>query len=1747
MSTVFLRLRSLVKRPLFLAPVTVLVLGLLGLGLWVGAFRDEGGGPAPSPTASTTPGEAVREPTRSPTATRTATATRGTPTATATPTGGPVASPTAAPPTPSEVPEAAWEPAQAHPEAPFSLTPTLGDDLGVDTASHFRLTAADGASPKAVLQSLRIDPPAPYRLEEVSWRETEVVPLEPLAPGTVYRFEVSVAAVSGQAAEPQSLTWAFQTKGPFRVVETLPRDQGTGVPLDSGIEMTFSHETAPDISDYFHISPPVEGRFEKHKRTVVFVPDELAPNTLYTVTIAAELSPLGSADTLAEPFVFRFETGDSVQGQYQPQPYLNLTREVFEFPPSEPPALSVLAYGLPIDPAPEVTVDVYSFASLEDFLAALKARDEIPTWAYMARRAYRHDTAGLAKALSFTAPLEGTDSVYGPAGGYVRFPQALPEGFYLADVSAAGQRAQAWLQITYVATFLSTSRTRTLAWVHDLSSKAPAAGAQLALVDSTLTATAGQDGAAFFDSPEELRSSAGPRRYFLAMTQDGKQAVVPVASCFEFYGPYYGCGWSGYWGWGEQDASLYWRYLYSDRRFYQPSDSLRFWGVAKQREDGAAPDSVTVELVRQACGEYECRDVVTAQTEVAASSWGTFQGELSFQNLQPGYYYLQAKVGDTVVSSRWGIQIETYVKPAYEIEIEPSTRAAFAGDPLTYLIRTQFFEGTPLPEVGLSYQAVAPSKSEFNSGELITDAQGQATVNVSAAAEPSMYPDRDYLHVSPTLAEEGEIYGNSSVLVFPADVYVEPSAHYADGRATLEVRARRVVLDKLNTAQEIDYWYLPPEEFLGDAVAGQRVSGQVVLHGWHEREVGTRYDFINKVVEKIYEYDYYETTVREFSLITGAAGEASLSFDVVPDASYEIRLDFADSQGRSGRATAWLYTSLSPYERGFAPFYLEDVKRVTSGSYSYAYGDPFAYKVGEEVQVRFKKGDDALSSGGDNRYLFLRAANGLRSYAVQEGSTYTFPFGEEDIPNVFVQGVYFNGFTYVVSNQLNVAFDRREKELKIEVTPDRESYRPGETVNLNVLVTDKAGQPVEAEVNLSLVDEALFQLQPDSYWGDDDPLQTLYQTVSAGIIQTYASHQYPREFLTAPVRPPATAGGGDIRQEFEDRAFFGAVRTGTDGRGSVSFDLPDNLTSWRITSQAVTPSMQAGINIRHLPVGLPLFVDATLAGEYLEGDKPIIKLRAFGQALQPGQAVEFFARAPTLGLEEVTIGGVAFQPVDLALPPLVEGEHPITLGVRAGGLEDAVERPIRVLKTRLTRNEARFYLLSPDLRIEGSALRPTTVVFADHNRGRFYQLLWSLSWTSGFRIDQKLARVKADEFLSQYFGEPAAEPESFVPSQYQTPEGGIAIFPYADDDLALSAELAALAPDLFDQQGLRNYFWNVVDDPNEGRGRVIIALYGLAALGEPVLFQVQDLLQAADLSPVEALYLGLAALELGDGQSARSAYDSVLATYGEVRDPYVRVKAGVDQDDILEATSLAAILGAALGDTYHEGLFRYVTDTYTKDILICLEQLAYLSRVLPTLSPEPVRFAYVLDGERREVELASGRTQSLELSPTQLAAIRFEGIEGQVAVTSLFTVEASPSDLASDTSIGLQREYSAGGRVTTEFVQADVVKVTIRYSLGATPFEGCYQVTDYLPSGLRLITQPYRRGIQVQDTNLWYPYAVEGQKVSFCVTRDPMSNPIVYYARVISRGEYQAEPAVVQSLRSFEIANLSEPTTVTIR
>ena len=114
-------------------------------------------------------------------------------------------------------------------------------------------------------------------------RTATLAPRDGLEPGTQYRF--TLQAPDGSLAA----SWAFRVRSPVHVLSTIPGDRTTAVPVRTGIEVTFDQDGVADMRDHFTIEPAVPGRFERHGRTQVFVPDTLADGTLYTVTIAAGL------------------------------------------------------------------------------------------------------------------------------------------------------------------------------------------------------------------------------------------------------------------------------------------------------------------------------------------------------------------------------------------------------------------------------------------------------------------------------------------------------------------------------------------------------------------------------------------------------------------------------------------------------------------------------------------------------------------------------------------------------------------------------------------------------------------------------------------------------------------------------------------------------------------------------------------------------------------------------------------------------------------------------------------------------------------------------------------------------------------------------------------------------------------------------------------------------------------------------------------------------------------------------------------------------------------------------------------------------------------------------------------------------------------------------------------------------------------------------------------------------------------
>ena len=99
--------------------------------------------------------------------------------------------------------------------------------------------------------------------------------------------------------------------------------------------------------------------------------------------------------------------------------------------------------------------------------------------------------------------------------------------------------------------------------------------------------------------------------------------------------------------------------------------------------------------------------------------------------------------------------------------------------------------------------------------------------------------------------------------------------------------------------------------------------------------------------------------------------------------------------------------------------------------------------------------------------------------------------------------------------------------------------------------------------------------------------------------------------------------------------------------------------------------------------------------------------------------------------------------------------------------DEVLQHPEK-LRDKIEFIETQFANLVSDTKIKGNIDSPTTLVFSDQNRGSLYSATTQLSSIYGDRVDQKLSRVKAREFLSKYFGEVTLHNSQGEPTEIET-------------------------------------------------------------------------------------------------------------------------------------------------------------------------------------------------------------------------------------------------------------------------------------------------------------------------------------------------------------------------------------------
>ncbi|MBI4232711.1 hypothetical protein HY605_05775, partial [Candidatus Peregrinibacteria bacterium] len=131
-----------------------------------------------------------------------------------------------------------------------------------------------------------------------------------------------------------------------------------------------------------------------------------------------------------------------------------------------------------------------------------------------------------------------------------------------------------------------------------------------------------------------------------------------------------------------------------------------------------------------------------------------------------------------------------------------------------------------------------------------------------------------------------------------------------------------------------------------------------------------------------------------------------------------------------------------------------------------------------------------------------------QEYAVLDAPKYEFEFDKEDVPNVYVAAVWFDGEKYIDVWADTANYNKELERLNLEIESDEDSYEPGDEVTLKVHVSDANGKDASGVVNFNLVDEAYYKVVYDYL---SDPLEALLVGNSDGVILSMDSHDNPLE------------------------------------------------------------------------------------------------------------------------------------------------------------------------------------------------------------------------------------------------------------------------------------------------------------------------------------------------------------------------------------------------------------------------------------------------------------------------------------------------------------------------------------------------------------------------------------------------------------------------------------------------------------
>ena len=819
-----------------------------------------------------------------------------------------------------------------------------------------------------------------------------------------------------------------------------------------------------------------------------------------------------------------------------------------------------------------------------------------------------------------------------------------------------------------------------LVWVTDTASGKPMRGAQVSFrhgASTTWRGTTGADGLVRLPGRAQLRRSK-ERGALLAIVQAGGKTFFSDTEWTDgldpwmFDLPYY------YYSGQEALRGM----VTVERGIYRPGERVYVLGVLrrKQRTGRLVPPGGTAKLTLQDPDGNQL-----SERNVPLTAYGTLRSELELPpHATLGRYHLVLEKDD--VRFYHGFEVGNFRAATFEIKLPQSGAAEIEGDDLVIPVEASYLSGSPVAggqlEWSLSSRQHSPYFAGYESYNFRHEEyQSYGASLVDAGAVELDRRGRAVVRLPRSrLDKPSETDSGIEDLVFEATVM--DAADNAISARTVQRLQRRDAFVGVGS----DQWVVSPRQGWDPRVVALDGQGKPVVGKVLEVELQRTY--YDSVAERGPHGIRYRTSREEQIVarrtVTSIGGPLTLHFDLPGGGDYELRVRVENEPYVVSRSV-WAYGSDSVGPALNTPRI--DLKLDRDG-----------YEPGQTAQAAA-----AVPYPQSTALLTVERAGVMDARVVElTGSEGRLPVAvkEEYVPNAFVGIVVVprgtQGALPVAGSPLRAGYaelrvSAAQRRLQVFVEPETDELRPGEQARVRVKVRDAQDRPVRAEVTLWAADEGVLML---TGYKTPDPFRPAYapyelDVASATNLSRWTDYD-PDAWLD---------GGGDsggqgsaLRSRFLNTAFFSrGVVTDASGEASVHFQLPDNVTRWRLMAVAADAGQRFGSGESAVRATKPLTVTPALPRFVTEGDlvdAGVVVNNQTGNTAKTAVSLAMVG-ARVLGQDQQEIVVPAGEQRQVRFPVVVESADEVVVRVLAssGKEQDGFELALPAQRSTITERE----------------------------------------------------------------------------------------------------------------------------------------------------------------------------------------------------------------------------------------------------------------------------------------------------------------------------------------------------------------------------------------------------------------------------------------------------------------------------